>query len=133
MGLPATIILSLLAAITIVSVPQASRAPSATQGSPEPRVIEVVAKRYAFEPPEIEVAEGERVRLVVRSSDGLHGIEIKQFRIAKELPRGKDPVIIELTADAVGRFPILCSVYCGDGHDDMKGALIVYARAAAQP
>lgn len=96
-------------------------------------MIEVVAKRYAFEPSEIEVAEGERVRLVVRSGDGLHGIEIKQFRISKEIPRGTDPVIIEFTADAVGRFPILCSVYCGDGHGDMSGALVVTARAPADP
>ena len=133
MRLPAAIVLSLVAAVMIVAVPQASPAPSATQGSPEPRVIKVVAKRYAFEPSEIDVTEGERVRLVVRSGDGLHGIEITQFRISKEIPRGKDPVIIEFTADAVGRFPILCSVYCGDGHGEMKGALVVTARASAQP
>jgi cytochrome c oxidase subunit 2 len=130
---PATIAASLLMAVAIVTAPHALRAPTATQERPEPRVIEVVAKRYAFEPPEIEVTEGERVRLVVRSGDGLHGIEIEHFRISKEIPRGKDPVIIEFTAEAVGRFPILCSVYCGDGHGDMKGALVVTARASADP
>jgi cytochrome c oxidase subunit 2 len=108
-------------------------AAAAAQGSPEPRVIEVVAQRFVFEPPEIQATEGERIRLVVRSGDGLHGIEIKQFRVSKEIPRGKEPVTIEFTADAVGRFPILCSVYCGDGHDDMKGALVVNARTPAQP
>ena len=96
-------------------------------------MIEVLAKRYAFEPSEIEVTEGERVHLVVRSGDGLHGFEIKQFRVTKEIPRGKDPVVIEFTADAVGRFPILCSVYCGDGHDDMKGVLVVAARPSVEP
>jgi len=106
---------------------------SAAQTPPEPRVIEVVVRRFAFEPSEIQVMEGERVRLVVRSADGPHGLEIKQFRVSKEIPRGKDPVIVEFTADAVGRFPILCSVYCGDGHDDMKGALVVTAGAPAQP
>lgn len=106
---------------------------AAAQGSSEPRVIEVVVRRFAFEPPEIQVTEGERVRLEVRSADGPHGVEIKQFRVSKEIPRGKDPVVIEFTADAVGRFPVICSVYCGDGHEDMKGALVVNARAAAQP
>jgi cytochrome c oxidase subunit 2 len=130
---PATIVASLLMALAIVTAPHAMRARTTTQERPEPRVIEVVAKRYAFEPSEIEITEGERVRLVVRSGDGPHGIEIEQFRISKEIPRGSDPVIIEFTADAVGRFPILCSVYCGDGHDDMKGALVVTARASAQP
>jgi cytochrome c oxidase subunit 2 len=77
--------------------------------------------------------EGEPERLLVKSADGPHGFEIKPLRIAKEIPRGAEPIAIEFTATAAGRFPILCSVYCGDGHDDMKGALIVTARSASQP
>lgn len=93
-------------------------------------MIEIIAKRYAFEPAEIEVTEGERVRLQVRSGDGLHGFEIKRFKIAKEIPRGTTPVTIDFTASEAGRFPILCSVFCGDGHTDMKGMLVVTVRAA---
>jgi cytochrome c oxidase subunit II len=99
----------------------------------EPRVIEVVARRYAFEPAEIEVAVGETVRLMVRSGDGPHGIEMKQFKVKKVLERGAAPVAIEIKADTVGRFPIVCSEYCGDGHDDMKGALVVVARDSGAP
>ncbi len=120
------------AVLCVLSVWESGDA-AAAQGSPEPRVIEVTVRRFAFEPSEIEVTEGERVRLLVRSGDGPHGIEIEQFRVSKEIPRGKEPIIVEFTADAVGRFPILCSVYCGDGHGDMKGALVVNARASAQP
>ena len=94
-----------------------------------PRTFEVVAKRFAFEPARIEVTEGERVRLVVKSGDGVHGIEIKKFKVNKRVPRGGDPVTIEFVAGAAGEFPILCSEYCGDGHEDMKGMLVVAARA----
>ena len=94
-----------------------------------PRVIEVVAKRYVFEPAQIDVTEGERVRILVKSGDGLHGFEIKKFKVSKEIPRGSDPVAIEFTATEAGTFPILCSVFCGDGHNDMKGTLVVTARA----
>lgn len=93
-----------------------------------PRVIEVVAKRFAFEPARIEVTEGERVTLLVKSGDGVHGIGIKKFKVEKKVPRGGDPVTIEFVAAAVGEFPILCSEYCGDGHEDMKGMLIVVAK-----
>jgi cytochrome c oxidase subunit II len=102
--------------------------PASAQQAAEPRVIEVTARRYAFEPAEIEVAVGEKVRLMVRSADGLHGIEIKQFKVKKELERGADPVAIELTPSTPGRFPIVCSEFCGEGHPDMKGALVVVAR-----
>jgi cytochrome c oxidase subunit 2 len=98
--------------------------------SQEPRVIEVVAKRFAFEPAEIEVAVGEKVTLSVRTADGVHGVEIKKFKVKKEIPRGTAPVMIEFTATEAGRFPIVCSEYCGDGHDDMKGTLVVKARDA---
>lgn len=108
----------------------ASSRQAAPAPSDGPRVIEVIAKRYAFEPAHIEVTEGERIRLLVISGDGLHGFEIKRFKVSKEIPRGSDPVAIDFTASEAGSFPILCSVFCGDGHNDMKGTLVVTARAA---
>jgi cytochrome c oxidase subunit 2 len=98
----------------------------------EPRTIDVVARRFTFEPATIDVMEGERVRLVVTSGDGVHGVEIKKFRVNKEIPRGGDPVVIEFTANEAGRFPIICSAFCGDGHGDMKGMLVVAAREKDQ-
>jgi cytochrome c oxidase subunit 2 len=95
----------------------------------EPRVIEITARRFVFEPSEIQVVVGERVRLLVRSGDGVHGIEIKKFKVNKEIPRGGKPVTIDFTASEAGRFPILCSEYCGDDHDTMTGMLVVQARA----
>jgi len=93
-----------------------------------PRVIEVVAKKFAFEPARIEVTEGERIRLVVTSADGVHGVGIKKFKVEKTVPRGGTPVTIDFVASAVGEFPLLCSEYCGNGHEDMKGMLVVNAR-----
>ena len=94
-----------------------------------PRTIEVVAKRFSFEPSRLEVTEGERVKLVVKSGDGVHGIEIKKFKVNKRVPRGGDPITIEFVASAPGEFAILCSEYCGDGHEDMKGMLVVAAKS----
>ena len=107
-----------------------SAAPTAARQDPEPRVVEVVAKRFAFVPSRIEVTEGETVRLVVRSGDGIHGIEIKKFKIAEEVRRGGTPVTIEFTANAVGEFEISCSEFCGKGHEDMRGKLVVLPRAS---
>ena len=93
----------------------------------------MVARRFAFEPSRIEVTVGERVRLLVVSADGVHGLEIKKFKVKKEIPRGTTPVPIEFTATDVGEFPILCSEYCGEGHNDMKGQLVVLARDGQAP
>ena len=100
--------------------------------APEPRVIEVTARRFAFEPAQIDASVGERLRLVIRSADGVHGVEIKKFKVKKDVPRGGTPVTLEFTASEAGRFPILCSEYCGDGHDDMTGTLVVAAVGASE-
>ena len=104
----------------------------AQQAAPsEPKVFEVIARRFAFEPATIEVVEGDTVRLLVRSADGPHGVEIKAFKVKKAVPRAKpgdSPVTIEFVAGAPGEYPILCSEYCGNGHKDMTGALVVRAK-----
>jgi cytochrome c oxidase subunit 2 len=97
---------------------------------PEPQVVNVIAKRFEFEPSTITVAVGQPVRLMVRSDDGVHGLEIKKFKVNKDIPRGGEAVIINFTPNAVGEFPIMCSEYCGDGHDDMRGTLVVQAHDA---
>jgi len=120
---PALLGLALVAAASFTLRPAAQ--------APEPRVIDVIARRFVFEPAEIEATVGERIRLQVRSADGVHGIEIKKFKVKKEIPRGAAPVTIDFTASEAGRFPILCSEYCGDDHDDMTGMLVVRATAEA--
>jgi cytochrome c oxidase subunit 2 len=93
-----------------------------------PRVIEVKAKKYEFEPSTIEVEQGERVVLRVTSTDRLHGIGIKKFGVNKEVPKGKT-VDVELVASEPGTFAVLCTEDCGKGHDDMAGSLVVKAVA----
>ena len=120
----------LLLPATLIALAGLSPAPQAQ--ADDPRVIEIVAKRFAFEPSQIEVAVGERVTLSVRSADGVHGLEIKKLDVKKEIPRGGMPVLIPFTAKEAGRFPIVCSEYCGDGHEDMKGVLVIQAQPPAQ-
>lgn len=127
MHLSRSVALTFFATALMIALAPSGDAASQTT---EPRIVEVVARRFAFEPATIDAVEGERLRVLVRSADGPHGFEIKRFKVSKEIPRGTEPVTIEFTASEVGTFPILCSLFCGDGHNDMKGALVVSARSA---
>jgi cytochrome c oxidase subunit 2 len=89
--------------------------------------IDVIASQFKFEPAVISVAEGDRVRLRLRSTDRTHGIGIKAFRVKARVPKGGDAVIVEFVADRAGTFDISCSAYCGTGHRSMTGTLIVLA------
>jgi cytochrome c oxidase subunit 2 len=98
--------------------------------TPIPRAVtvEMTARRFAFLPGQVEVVEGDEVTLNVRSADGTHGIEIKKLKVKKGIPRGGQVVTLTFTAPAPGRYDIVCSEYCGRGHDDMKGVLVVAPR-----
>ncbi len=105
--------------------PAGPTSPPAAQ-APE-KAFEVVARRFAFEPSTLEVRQGDRVRILVSSADGVHGIGIRKFKVNSLIPRGKT-VTIEFTATEAGTFPIVCSEACGDGHADMRGSLVVVAK-----
>jgi cytochrome c oxidase subunit 2 len=89
-----------------------------------PRVIKVLAKNWVFEPAEIRVKKGERVVLEITSVDVDHGLAIPAFNVNVKLAPNK-MAKAEFTADKAGSYPFFCSVFCGSGHRDMKGMLIV--------
>ena len=95
-----------------------------TAPSSEVKEFKITAKQFQFNPATIEVNKGDKVRLIVTSVDVPHGISIPEYGINKRLDPGK-PVTIEFTADKQGTFTAFCSVFCGSGHSNMKGKIIV--------
>lgn len=94
-----------------------------------PRSFELVASKFKFEPATLEVAEGDRVRLTLRSTDTEHGLEIKKLKVKVTVPKGGEAVVVEFVADKAGTYEFKCSEYCGSGHGRMKGQLLVVPRA----
>jgi heme/copper-type cytochrome/quinol oxidase subunit 2 len=90
--------------------------------------FEVVARQFEFVPSRLEVRQGDKVRILVRSEDRNHGLGIRKFKVNKIVPASGKVVTIEFEAKEAGTFEILCSESCGNGHKDMKGTLVVAAR-----
>ena len=84
----------------------------------------ITAIQWAFIPSTIEVNKGDRVILHVKSVDVTHGIWLPEFGLNQRLEPNQT-VTIDFIADKEGTSQIICSLYCGDGHFDMKGLLIV--------
>ena len=88
------------------------------------REIPVRAFRYGFKPDPIVVNAGEKIRIFAQSDDVTHGFAIAEYKSDKIITRTETKVI-EFVADKTGIFVIRCSVYCGPGHGQMTGNLIV--------
>ena len=96
------------------------------------KTIEVAASRYKFDPESIEVDEGDRVVLKMRSLDVAHGLAVKEFKAQAAIPKGGEVVTLEFVASKAGTYALECSEYCGRGHKGMKGQLVVHPKAAGR-
>ena len=88
------------------------------------RVIKVVAKKFEFVPGEIHVKQGETVTLQFTAPEVPMGFNLADFNLRADLMPGK-VVSVELRPDKAGTFTFLCDVFCGTGHEEMSGMLIV--------
>jgi len=88
------------------------------------RVIPVVAKKFEFVPKEIRVRRGETVILQLSAPEVPMGFNLADFRQRVDIVPGKTATL-RYTADKAGSFVFLCDVFCGTGHEDMSGTLVV--------
>ena len=113
---------------SLLAVAAASVGASADVPPPPPRAVEMIASRFKFEPETLQVTEGDRVRLTLRSTDTEHGFSIKKLNLKVAVPKTGEPVTLEFVAERPGTYEFKCSEYCGSGHGRMKGQLVVTPR-----
>jgi cytochrome c oxidase subunit 2 len=86
--------------------------------------FDITAKNWNFMPGTLTVNKGDTVKLNITSIDVEHGFMLLAFGVSEGLRPG-ETTEIEFVADKVGTFSFYCSVFCGSGHRDMTGELIV--------
>ena len=88
------------------------------------RVIHMTAKRFEYTPNEITIEKGVPVILEITSLDRDHGFKIPELGIRADVKPG-ETTRVRIVADHTGRFEFRCDVFCGSGHEDMAGELVV--------
>lgn len=105
--------------------PQPAPSPSGDQATQSSvKEFTMVAQQWEFQPSTITVKRGDAVKLTIRSVDVAHGFSLPEFNVDSRLEPGQDTVV-EFIAERSGSFPFRCSVFCGSGHGDMRGTLVV--------
>ena len=88
------------------------------------QVIQVTAKKFEFSPAVIELKVGVPVVLEVSSLDRKHGFALPDFKIDEHVEAGA-LTRIRIVPDRPGTFAFHCSVFCGSGHEEMGGTIVV--------
>ena len=90
----------------------------------EAQVIKIVAKKFDYTPNEIKLKKGVPVILEFTTLDVFMGFKVPDLGVRADIIPGKVSRL-RLVPDKVGTFPFVCDVFCGSGHEDMTGTIIV--------
>jgi cytochrome c oxidase subunit II len=108
---------------------------------PPPRVIAMTVKDFQFDPAEIRLKVGEKVRLQVTSADQTRGIHISAFPDGAKantppglafifgedcwkLKKG-ETIPVDIEATEAGTYSFVCCKSCGTDHRRMTGRIYV--------
>ena len=90
----------------------------------EEAVIRITAKKFEFEPNQITLKKGEPVTLELVSLDRVHGFNLPELGIRADIIPGQRTKV-HLLPQTAGSFTFRCDIFCGSGHEDMAGQIIV--------
>ena len=91
---------------------------------PHERIVKITAQRFSYSPGEIRLKKGEPVVLRITSLDFMHGFKVPDLDIRVDLPPGK-VTEVRLTPEKAGVYDFLCDNFCGSGHEEMNGRIVV--------
>ena len=91
-----------------------------------PNEIKIAASKFEYTPDTVKVKVGQPVTLVLTSFDRIHGFKMPEFGIRTDIVPDQE-TRVTLTPQKVGSFVFFCDVFCGDGHEEMSGTLVVEA------
>ena len=87
-------------------------------------VIKITAKKFEYSPNSIKIKKGIPVIFEFTSLDRLHGFNCPKLGVRTNIEPGKVSRV-RILAQKAGVYEFHCDIFCGDGHEDMYGKIIV--------
>jgi len=91
---------------------------------PADRIIKITSKRFEFTPNRIDLKKNQPVVLELTALDVTMGFNAPDFHVRADMVPGTVSRI-RFTPDKAGEFTFLCDIFCGSGHEDMSGTIVV--------
>ena len=95
------------------------------------RVVHLTARRFTYSPETIEVEEGVPVVLELTSLDRDHGFTVPELGLRIDVEPGKT-ARVRFVPEKAGTFLFHCDIFCGTGHEEMAGEIVVKPRKEAR-
>ena len=89
-----------------------------------PGEVGIQASKFEFTPDTVKAKRGQPVTFVLTSIDRIHGFKMPDFGIRTDIVPDQE-TRVTITPEKAGTFAFFCDIFCGDGHEDMAGTLVV--------
>ena len=96
----------------------------AVHAATSPKVIKISSKRFEYKPGVVKLKKGVPVVLELVTEDIVMGFNLPDFGVRADIVPGK-VARVKFTPDKTGTFIFLCDIFCGNGHEEMKGNIVV--------
>ncbi len=94
--------------------------------------VHLVAKMWAFDPPEVRLPPGSEVDIYLSALDVVHGMYIEHTNVnLMAVPGSVNAARVRF--DREGQYDVICHEYCGAGHHLMMGKFVIAPGPAAIP
>jgi len=110
-------------ALLTALLPAVASADTPTPASQE-QVVKISAKRFEYSPNVIKVKVNTPVVLELTTLDRLHGFAIPDLKLEAQIKPG-EVTRVRFVPEKTGTFEFHCNIFCGSGHEDMAGQLVV--------
>jgi len=92
--------------------------------APPETVIKVVAKRFDYTPAVLQLKKGVPVVIELTTKDVVMGFSAPDFGVRADIIPEK-VARVRIVPDRTGTFTFVCDIFCGAGHEEMEGTIVV--------
>src|SRR3989344_676203 len=109
---------------SVESTSASSSSSSSVESSTSARVVEVTVTGWSFTPSTITATKGEALEVRLVGGTGDHSFNVPDLGIDVAISGGQTKTVT-IPTDRAGTFPFKCEVFCGSGHSDMHGTIVI--------
>jgi cytochrome c oxidase subunit 2 len=111
-------------AAALLAIGSAAMIVAARSSESDEQQVSMLAMKFDYWPDAVTVKKGKPVVLELSALDRIHGFAVPGLGLRTDITPGP-PTILRFTPEKAGVYSLHCDNFCGDGHEEMAGRIVV--------
>jgi cytochrome c oxidase subunit 2 len=111
-------------AAALLAIGSAAMIVAARSSESDEQQVSMLAMKFDYWPDVVTVKKGKPVVLELSALDRIHGFAVPGLGLRTDITPGP-PTILRFTPEKAGVYSLHCDNFCGDGHEEMAGRIVV--------